>query len=119
MSGSSAELYDLTKDWTQCDDFAAKYPAKLKELKNLFWAEANKYQVLPLDASAATRAVAPRPSLTAGRTNFRPAGVRRLPGPVPLHGEARQAEPENRPTKLTPEDIRRLENTASRAADNK
>src|SRR5262249_40287382 len=43
---------------------------KLKELERLFWVEANKYQVLPLDASCATRFVAPRPSLSAGRTQF-------------------------------------------------
>jgi arylsulfatase len=64
------ELYDLTKDWTQCDNVAAKYPDKLKELERLFWEEANKYQVLPLDASFATRVVAPRPNLAAGRTQF-------------------------------------------------
>ena len=39
------ELYDLTKDWTQADDVAAKNPAKLKELQDLFWKEAEKYQV--------------------------------------------------------------------------
>jgi arylsulfatase A-like enzyme len=64
------ELYDLSKDWTQHDNVAAKYPDKVKELDNLFWVEANKYQVLPLDATVATRAVAPRPSLAAGRTEF-------------------------------------------------
>jgi arylsulfatase A-like enzyme len=64
------ELYDLTKDWTQYENVAAKYPEKLKELQNLFWVEANKYQVLPLDATVATRIVAPRPNLAAGRTNF-------------------------------------------------
>jgi arylsulfatase A-like enzyme len=69
-AGFPWELYDLTKDWTQYEDVAAKYPAKLKEMENLFWAEAKKYQVLPLDASVATRLVAPRPSLTAGRTEF-------------------------------------------------
>src|SRR5215475_5284617 len=68
------ELYDLTKDWTQFENVAAKYPDKLKELENLFWVEANKYQVLPLDSSVATRAVAPRPSLSAGRTLFSWAG---------------------------------------------
>src|SRR5262249_19075225 len=62
------ELYDLTKDWTQSEDIAARYPEKLKELENLFWAEAAKYQVLPLDASFATRVVTPRPNLAAGRT---------------------------------------------------
>jgi arylsulfatase A-like enzyme len=64
------ELYDLRKDWTQYDDVAAKYPEKLSELQQLFWVEAAKYQVLPLDASVATRLVAPRPSLSAGRTEF-------------------------------------------------
>ncbi|MBV8454724.1 MAG: arylsulfatase, partial [Deltaproteobacteria bacterium] len=64
------ELYDVTKDWTQYDNVAEKYPDKLKELENLFWVEANKYQVLPLDASVATRVVAPRPNLAAGRTQF-------------------------------------------------
>src|SRR5262249_26295843 len=43
---------------------------KVKELENLFWVEAKKYQVLPLDSSVATRAVAPRPSLAAARTQF-------------------------------------------------
>jgi len=64
------ELYDLRKDWTQCDDLAAKNPAKLKELQELFMAEAKKYQVLPLDTTVVTRLLTPRPSLTAGRTSF-------------------------------------------------
>jgi hypothetical protein len=42
----------------------------VKELEKLFWVEANKYQVLPLDATVATRMVAPRPSLAAGRNLF-------------------------------------------------
>ncbi len=64
------ELYDLRNDWTQCDDLAAKNPAKLKELQELFWKEARKYQVLPLDTSVVGRIITPRPSLTAGRTEF-------------------------------------------------
>ncbi len=64
------ELYDLSKDWTQSDNVAAKYPDKVKQMDKLFWAEAAKYQVLPLDASVATRVVQPRPSLAAGRTEF-------------------------------------------------
>jgi hypothetical protein len=64
------ELYDINKDWTQFDDVAASNPAKLKELQTLFWVEANKYQVLPLDASGFSRYLVPRPSGTAGRTEF-------------------------------------------------
>jgi arylsulfatase len=62
------ELYDLTKDWTQNTNVAAENPEKLKALQDLFWIEAAKYQVLPLDASALTRFIAPRPSIVAGRT---------------------------------------------------
>src|SRR5262249_31576692 len=69
------ELYDLTKDWTQSDKLAAKYPDKVKELGRVFWAEAVKYQVLPLDASVGTRLVSPRPSLAAGRTEFSWSGT--------------------------------------------
>lgn len=70
VNGVKWELYDITKDWTQNDDVAAANPAKLKELQDLFWVEANKYQVLPLDASGFTRVVAQRPSIVAGRTEF-------------------------------------------------
>ena len=64
------ELYDLRKDWTQSENVAAQYPAKLKEMQDMFWREAQKYQVLPLDATVATRLVTPRPSITAGRDVF-------------------------------------------------
>jgi arylsulfatase A-like enzyme len=64
------ELYDLSRDWTQADDVAAANPGKVKELAQLFLGEAKKYQVLPLDASCATRVVASRPNITAGRTEF-------------------------------------------------
>jgi arylsulfatase A-like enzyme len=78
------ELYDLTKDWTQFDDVAAQYPDKLRLLQEQFWVEAAKYQVLPLDDSVATRLVAPRPNLTAGKTVFTYSGeVTGIP-----HGDA-------------------------------
>jgi len=64
------ELYDLNKDWTQADDVAAANPGKVKELAQLFLIEAKKYEVLPLDASVATRLAAPRPNITAGRSVF-------------------------------------------------
>src|SRR5215471_17980903 len=72
------ELYDFTKDWTQTEDVAAKNPAKLKEMQDIFWREARKYQVLPLDASLVARLITPRPSITAGRNVF--TWTRPLPG---------------------------------------
>ena len=64
------QLYDLHKNWNQTDDVAAKYPQKVKDLRTKFVAEAKKYQVFPMDASVAARIVAPRPNITAGRTEF-------------------------------------------------
>jgi hypothetical protein len=39
-------------------------------MRKMFVAEAKKYQVFPLDASVAARIIAPRPNITAGRTEF-------------------------------------------------
>src|SRR5947209_3356434 len=65
------ELYDVTKDFSQASDLAAKEPKKLRELQELFWIEAAKYNVLPLDNSKIERmSVANRPSLTQGRAVF-------------------------------------------------
>jgi arylsulfatase len=70
LNNQVLQLYDLTKDFSQSQDLAAKYPEKVKEMKELFIAEAKKYQVFPMDASVAARIVAPRPNITAGRTEF-------------------------------------------------
>ena len=43
------ELYDLEHDFAELDDLSAKYPQKLRELLELWWVEAGKYDVLPLD----------------------------------------------------------------------
>ena len=68
------ELYDLRHDWTQYSDVAAQHPEKVREMRDLMFGEFAKYQVLPLDASVATRVVAPRPSLAAGRDVFTYSG---------------------------------------------
>jgi arylsulfatase len=64
------ELYNITEDYSQANDLAAKNPDKLKELQTLFMAEAQKYQVLPLDNSILPRLLTPRPSAVAGKTEF-------------------------------------------------
>src|SRR5205807_1135132 len=68
------ELYDIRHDWTQNTDLASKYPNKVREMRDLMFGEFAKHQVLPLDASVATRLVSPRPSLTAGRKVFSYSG---------------------------------------------
>jgi arylsulfatase A-like enzyme len=69
------ELYNLTEDYSQANDLAAKMPGKLKEMQKLFSQEAAKYNVLPLNNDTFARALAPRPSATAGRTEFTYTGV--------------------------------------------
>jgi len=68
------ELFDLSKDWTQYTNVAAQHPEKLREMRDLMFGEFARYQVLPLDASAATRFISPRPSLAAGRKVFEYSG---------------------------------------------
>ena len=43
------ELYHLTDDWSECDDLALARPDKLAELIDLWWQEAERHGVLPLD----------------------------------------------------------------------
>jgi arylsulfatase len=65
------ELYNVSKDFSQADNLAAKEPAKLKELQELFWKEAAKYNVLPIENGRIDRFdVSNRPSLTTGRDEF-------------------------------------------------
>ena len=55
ITGYKWELYNVAEDPTQSKDLAATMPAKLKEMQDLFYSEAKKYDVLPprqLDARA-------------------------------------------------------------------
>src|SRR5260370_11594250 len=69
------ELYSLSEDFTQANDLAAKRPDKLKQMQALFLQEAAKYNVLPLNNDTFARALAARPSATAGKTVFTYSGV--------------------------------------------
>lgn len=80
------ELYNISEDFSQAVDLADKYPEKLRELQNLFFAEAAKYNVLPLDDRFIERAdVTLRPSYFFGRNNvtFYPGMVRLPEGSAP------------------------------------
>jgi hypothetical protein len=70
VNGYKWELYNLTEDFSQDNDLAARNPEKLKELQALFLTEAAKYNVFPLDNTAFSRLLTPRPSAVAGRTVF-------------------------------------------------
>ena len=71
ITGYTWELYHVAEDFSQAVNLADKHPDKLRELQLLFYAEAARYNVLPLDHSRAGRFdVSIRPSLTRGRTAF-------------------------------------------------
>ena len=67
------ELYNLNEDFTQANDVAAQNPEKLRELEAIFWKEAEKYNVLPLDWRAVERLnseLQGRPRLAGKRQQF-------------------------------------------------
>jgi arylsulfatase A-like enzyme len=74
VNGYKWELYNITEDYSEFNDLAAKMPDKLRELQELFLVEATKYNVFPLDNSVLPRIIAPRPSATAGRNIFTYSG---------------------------------------------
>lgn len=65
------ELYKLDEDFSQAHDLAQQHPEKLRQLQDLWWAEASRYSVLPLDWRGTIRMNAEamgRPSLVGDRT---------------------------------------------------
>jgi arylsulfatase len=76
------ELYDLTTDWTEAKDVAAEHPQKLRELQDVFLAEATRHNVLPLDDRITERcnpAIAGRADPLRERTSMTfKAGMNRL-----------------------------------------
>lgn len=71
IGGYNWELYHVAQDFSEAVDVSEKYPDKLHELQLLFYAEAAKYNVLPLEDRKWERFdVSIRPSLTRGRTDF-------------------------------------------------
>src|SRR5262245_54777489 len=67
------ELYNIDEDFTQANDLAPANPQKLRELQDLWWAEAAKYNVLPLDWRGVERLngeLMGRPSLAGAAKTF-------------------------------------------------
>jgi arylsulfatase A-like enzyme len=67
------ELYNLEEDYSQADDLAAAQPEKLRQMQELWWAEAARNSVLPLDGRKTIRLngeLQGRPSLIGHRTSL-------------------------------------------------
>ncbi|HEY2659864.1 MAG TPA: arylsulfatase [Caulobacteraceae bacterium] len=67
----SWELYHVASDYSEAHDLAAQDPARLAKLQADFWAEAGKYNVLPIDPRALERTQSfMRPYAFNGRQDF-------------------------------------------------
>src|SRR5271166_5243880 len=75
LTGYKWELYNVADDPTESNDLAAQMPDKLKQMQGIFYAEAKKNDVLPLDNTSLSRWNAPKPNLTGGRKVFTYSGV--------------------------------------------
>jgi hypothetical protein len=65
------ELYDVTSDLSETRDLAARHPEKVAELVDLWWQEARRNQVLPLDNRPLWALVHPKPDRRRPRSEFR------------------------------------------------
>ncbi|HWU02845.1 MAG TPA: arylsulfatase [Novosphingobium sp.] len=80
------QLYDLAHDFSQSQDLAGRYPARLSQLEARFWKEARAGQILPIDNRSFARWDSRnRPSLLGNRTHFRyfPSDTRITGGAFP------------------------------------
>jgi len=62
------ELYDISTDYSQSTDVSESYPGILARLRDQFWIEAARHQILPLHANFGVHEGRPDPS--AGRDSY-------------------------------------------------
>jgi arylsulfatase len=65
------ELYDVTADPSECHDLAQTQPDRLADMIDRWWAEAERHQVLPLDARPISELVLDRPGAVPPRSTYR------------------------------------------------
>ncbi len=74
------ELYHLDDDFSECHDLASQLPDKLAELQSLWWSEAERHAVLPLDDRILERFLVDKPRPIVDRTQFVYYPGVRIPG---------------------------------------
>lgn len=70
LDATSWELYDLTKDPTETNNLAGENRAKLIELIGMWYVEAGKYNVLPIDSRGTLRLAETRPQISGARSSY-------------------------------------------------
>jgi len=89
------ELYHVDKDFAENHNLADAHRDRLIEMISLWYSEAGKYNVMPLDASATARLITERPLLTKDRENYT-----YYPGTSPVPGRT-AVSVLNRPHSIT------------------
>jgi arylsulfatase A-like enzyme len=64
------ELYHLEKDFAETNNLTEKERAKLIEMIGMWYVEAGKYNVLPIDSRGTLRLVEERPQIAVARTSY-------------------------------------------------
>lgn len=67
------ELFHVASDFSESEDLAARHPEKVAELTELWWQEARRHQVLPLDDRQQARKAAAISHQSAKLTTFVPS----------------------------------------------
>ena len=80
LDANSWELHHIDEDFAETRDLAAEHCDKAIELISLWYVEAGKYGVLPIDGGALAQMTVERPTIATARTSytFRP-GTQSLP----------------------------------------
>ena len=64
------ELYNLAEDFAETNNLAAKEPARLIAMIGMWYNEAGKYNVLPLDSRGIARIAEERPQIAVDRSRY-------------------------------------------------
>jgi arylsulfatase A-like enzyme len=70
LDATAWELYHVEKDWAENHNLAQQHRDKLIELIGMWYVEAGKYNVMPVDGRGVQRFAEERPQITTDRTSY-------------------------------------------------
>lgn len=86
LDATAWELYNLNEDYSETKNLAGTHRDKLIEMIAMWYTEAGKYDVLPIDSRLTLRLADPRPELTKHRKKYRYfSGTSPVPGKVAVN----------------------------------
>jgi arylsulfatase len=67
LTSAKWKLFNCAEDFSEANDLATNLPEKVRHLQQVWFDQASKYKVLPLDGSSIERLATPRPQMSAPR----------------------------------------------------